>query len=268
MSGFVAKVLCPTLIGREPELTALAKSLELTRSGEGRTVLVSGEAGIGKSAVLRAFATSARITGADCLVGECIEIEARQPFGPFVQMLDAVERERPAELERSLHGGARELVRLMPTRTARQPRSEPTHGSERYRIHESFVRLFTDLARIRTLVLTVDDLQWADEATLELFPYLATRLRSERVLIVGSYRSDEMHRLHPLNEALRQIDRIRTAERIALRPLDVRETSVVIRDALGLSTLPERDLVTAVCAPMWRSCGGAAVVRWRQRRNR
>lgn len=246
MSVNLAPIVCPTLIGREAELLALDGCVEQARSGRGHTVLVTGEAGIGKSALLRTFAAGVRARGETYLAGECVEGEARRPFGPFVEILRAAQRELRAEVERSLRGDARDLARLLHASPAGPPGTEPTHVNERYRIHESFVTLFTDLTRSRSLIVAVDDLQWADEATLELVPYLATRLRGARVLMVGTYRSDELYRMHALTGALRQLDRTRTTERIALRQLDLAETGAVIRGSLGLLEPPPRQLVAAV----------------------
>ncbi len=87
------RVLCPELIGRESELASLQALLQNTMAGRGLTALLAGEAGIVKSAALRAFADRARAAGARMLVGECTEIEARRPFGPFIEIARAAVRD-------------------------------------------------------------------------------------------------------------------------------------------------------------------------------
>ena len=219
--------------------------MDRARTGDGRAVLIAGEAGIGKTAFLRRFAELVRAGGDTYLAGECVEVEARRPFGPFVQVLAAAEQKVPAVVHRTLTGDGRALARLLPGSQGDEG-AAATHSSERYRIHESFVGLFRELARVRPLVVAIDDLQWADEATLELIPYLATRLRDERVLLLGTYRSDELHRLHPLKTAFTQLERGRLTERVELHALDRAGTSAVIQGALGLDEPPLKQLVAAI----------------------
>jgi len=241
------QILCKEIVGRQKDLDALFGALASARARTGRAVLIGGEAGLGKSALLRRFGERATAEGASVLVGECIEVEARKPFGPFVQILRAALREQSAgDAERSLREHAVELMRFVPE-LARASATEPSvDQAERYRLHESFVSLFADLARDHPLVLVVEDLHWADEATLELFPYLARRLRAEPVLLLGTYRTDELHRTHPLNGLLAEVARTRVADRIRLQPLTLEETGAAMTSALGLKRPPSVEFRQAV----------------------
>jgi len=199
-------------------------------------VLVAGDAGIGKTALLRSFIAHAQPAREAVLVGECSETASARPFGPFVEILRAALATFPRDLvERSLQGHARDLVRLLPERTAGQTQSS---GTERFQSHESFAMLFADLARSKPLVLVIEDVHFADPATLELLPYLARRLRGDRVLIVMTYRGDDLHRLHPLRPVLAELERSRQTTVVALRPLGASETSRMLQGALGLSQPP------------------------------
>lgn len=220
------RILCPDLIGRERELRSLDTWLQEATAGRGKTVLLGGEAGLGKSATLRVF------------VGECTEIEARKPFGPFVEIGSAAVHELSQEDgEASRGAGAAELLGIGPGRlTAWGP--EAMDEAERYRVHAAFAQLLGDLAGRGPLVVVVEDLHWADEATLELFPYLARKVRQHRILLLGTYRSDELHRLHPLNHLLAELSRGRLAEEIRLRRLDPEETGALVQAALGLTRPP------------------------------
>jgi DNA-binding CsgD family transcriptional regulator len=247
MAASDPRILCRELIGRGDELTALAAHLASVVADTGRTILVAGEAGLGKSALLRAFTVRARDTGVRVLTGECLEIDARRPFGPFAQILRSARREFPSgAVERSIREHAPELLRLLPELGSAISRAAPTDASERYRIHESLVSLICDLARADPLVIVVEDLHWSDEATLELFPYLARRLRDRRVLLVGTYRPDELHRLHAFNVTLTDLRRERLEERIELRPLDLEQTAAMIRSALSLDRPPTKELANAI----------------------
>ena len=214
------QVLCPVVVGRDRESGMLVGFLADAMAGRGRAVLVSGDAGLGKSALLRKFREDAAARGARVLVGECSEIEARRPFGPFIDALAAAKLPLPTELAQ---GG---------------PGAQPIAEVERYRVHAAFAELLAEAAREQPVVMAIEDLHWADEATYELVPYLARKLRNERVLLLATYRSDELHRLHPLNHVLAELSRGRLAEDVRLRKLTLEETGDVVRAALGLSRSP------------------------------
>jgi DNA-binding CsgD family transcriptional regulator/tetratricopeptide (TPR) repeat protein len=241
------RILCPDLVGRDDELAALGSHLSTVVADSGRTLLIAGEAGIGKSALLREFTKRARAADVRVLVGECVELESRRPFGPFVQVLREAKKAFPAgAVERSLREHAPELTRLVPELDRGAALSEASNVNDRYRVHESFVSLIRDLASRAPLVIAIEDLQWADEASLELFPFIASRLRAERVLFVATYRSDAPASTPLLERALAELDRARVARRIPLRTLDLTETAALVRKALGLTGAPAGALVAAV----------------------
>ena len=214
------QVLCPVIIGRDRELATLEEQLAEAIAGRGRAVLLSGEAGLGKSALLRRFVARAREHDARVITGECTEIEARRPFGPFIDAFTGGDLALPSELAQ---GG---------------PGALPVAEVERYRVHLAFAERLADAARMHPIVVVIEDLHWADEATNELVPYLARKLRDARVLLLITYRSDELHRLHPLNHVLAELGRGRLAEDIRLKRLTVDEVGEVIQAALGLSGPP------------------------------
>lgn len=215
-------MLCPVLIGRDAELASLEAILAEVVTKGGRAALVGGDSGIGKSRLLDAFLSRARASGARALVGDCAEEEARRPFGPFIDLLR----------------GVRDLPRLAQTESD-LALADP---DVRYRALRSFASAFGDIAAEEPLVIAIDDLQWADEATLDLFAYLARSLRGRPVLLVGFYRTDELHRLHPLRGVLATLAQARLADSLILRPLSPADTREMVRATLGLSTLAPREL--------------------------
>ena len=225
------RILCPVLIGRDAELGGLEALLGGCLGGRGRTALVSGEAGVGKTAVLRQFVQQARSEGARVLWGECTEIDARRPFGPFMEIARAANR-----------------VAALPV----APPDAATAGVDRYRLHSAFTALLGDLARERPLVIVIEDLHWGDEASLELFPHLARRLRDVPLLLVGTYRSDELHRRHPLRPVLAELSRSRLADDIALRRLSEDEVADFLREAMQLDRQPTGEFRRA----MFETCEG------------
>jgi len=214
------QVLCPVVIGRDREAATLDGHLAETMLGHGRTILVSGEAGLGKSALMRRFQEQVRVRGARLITGECTEIEARRPFGPFVDALTSGDLALPRELDQ---GG---------------PGALPVAEVERYRVHAAFAERLIEAARDRPIVVVIEDLHWGDEATFELVPYLARKLKDVPVLLVATYRSDELHRLHPLNHVLAELSRGRLAEDIRLKRLTLDEVGQVIGRSLGLTQPP------------------------------
>jgi DNA-binding CsgD family transcriptional regulator len=241
-----ARILCSDLIGRDQEIRALRGHLDQVIAGAGRTVFVAGEAGVGKSALLRRFAARATASRARYLSGECTEIEARRPFGPFVQILRAaLAQPSGGAAERSLRDTP-ELSRLLPGPSVARTATQSLDEGERFRVYESFVSFFGSLAHASTVVLAIEDVHWADEATLELLPYLTRRLRDERVLLIATYRSDELQPTHPLHHVLAELDRERLADKIKLEPLDVSDEAAVIQGALRLAHPPSADLAAAI----------------------
>ena len=225
------RILCPVLIGRDAEIGRLEAVLGECVGGRGRTVLVSGDAGVGKTVLVREFVKRAQTVGARVLASECIEIDARRPFGPFM------------DIARTANRAA--ALPVAPTDAA-------TTEVDRYRVHSAFTTLLGDLALERPLVIVIEDLHWADEASLELFPHLARKLRGVPLLLVGTYRTDELHRRHPLRPVLAELSRIRIADDIALRHLSEDEVSDFLREAMQLSRSPSAEFRKA----MFETCEG------------
>jgi ATP/maltotriose-dependent transcriptional regulator MalT len=225
------RILCNVLIGRDAEMGRLETLLRECVGGRGRTALVSGEAGVGKTVLIREFVKRARTAGARVVWGECTEIDARRPFGPFMDIAHAANR-----------------VDTLPV----APRDAVMAGTDRYRLHSAFAALLADLARERPIVIVIEDLHWADEASLELFPHVARKLRDVPLLLVGTYRSDELHRRHPLRPVLAELSRTRVAEDIALRRLSEDNVADFLREAMCLGRPPTVEFRQA----MFETCEG------------
>jgi DNA-binding CsgD family transcriptional regulator len=219
------QILCPLLIGRDAEMGQLSALIAEARGGNGRTVLLSGEAGVGKSAMIRDFLQRARGLGVRAFTGECMEIDARRPFGPFMDIARAADR-----------------LASLPV----APPDAAAAPGDRYRLHSFFSTLLADLSRERPVIIVVEDLHWADEATLELFPYLARKLRVAPLLLVGTYRSDELHRRHPLRPMLAELGSHRLAVDVALRRLSEEEVADFLSAALRLERPPTPELRRAI----------------------
>ncbi len=185
---------CPVLIGRDDELAAGTRLLADAAAGHGQCVLIAGEAGIGKSRLARAFAEAATRESFVCLTGVCGEQDRAHPFAP---LLDAVRQHlrqtRGPGAVRLFGPDAPLFARLLPELAAPGADALPPlpPEAEKRRLFEAFVRLFARLAATAPLLLVLEDLHWADEATLELLHLLPRRLANARVLTVLTARNDE-----------------------------------------------------------------------------
>ncbi|MFJ4906262.1 BREX system ATP-binding domain-containing protein [Streptomyces sp. NPDC093249] len=206
----------PVFVGRAGELTALTEALSRATAGEPQALLVGGEAGVGKTRLIEEFLDTARERGAVVAVGGCVELGADGlPFAPFSTALRSLHRRLPAELAEAADGQQGELARLLPE--LGEPGSHDTSDEDSTaRLFELTVRLLERLAADRTVVLVLEDLHWADASTRHLLTYLLRTLRGGRIVVVASYRADDIHRRHPLRPLLAELDRLRTIRRIEL----------------------------------------------------
>ncbi|WP_200302704.1 helix-turn-helix transcriptional regulator [Streptomyces adelaidensis] len=223
----------PVFVGRADELQVLHESLaraaggsaaRTAGSGEGsgldgggpQALLLGGEAGVGKTRLVEEFAAGAVRAGAVVALGGCVEIGADGlPFAPFSTALRALSRQLPDELSAAAAGQEQELARLLPELGETSRARHDEEGTAR--LFELTARLLERLAADRTIVLVLEDLHWADASTRHLLSYLLRTLRSGRLVVLATYRSDDIHRRHPLRPFLAELDRLRTLRRIELR---------------------------------------------------
>ncbi|MDG4788935.1 AAA family ATPase [Micromonospora sp. WMMD1102] len=231
------------LVGRQSELAVLHDALKRVRADEPVALLVGGEAGVGKSRLIEEFGRQAGADGSQLLVGQCLELgEQGLPFAPFAAALRQVLRRDGAA---AFEGYEREFARLLPelarlqgvptgadTRTASDGPGLSLDPHRGY-LFELVAGLFTRLAAQRPLVLVIEDLHWADRSTRDLISFLARAVRPARVLLICTYRSDELHRGHPLRPFLAELDRARGVERLELDRLDREGTGQVLADLFG-----------------------------------
>ncbi|WP_329618142.1 AAA family ATPase [Streptomyces brevispora] len=243
----------PVFIGRAGELTSLTDALARATAegsgpaggvgGEPQALLIGGEAGVGKTRLVEEFLAVAARRGAVVAVGGCVEIGADGlPYAPFSTALRALHRTLPDEMAAACAGQEGELARLLPElgEPARDPADE--HGTAR--LFELTVRMLERISTERAVVLVLEDLHWADASTRHLLAYLFRTLRSGRLVVVGTYRADDIHRRHPLRPLLAELDRVRTVRRIELARFNRAE---VRRQLAGiLAGTPEPALVDEI----------------------
>jgi DNA-binding CsgD family transcriptional regulator len=184
-------------------------------------VVVAGEAGVGKTRLVRELLRYASEEGATPMTGSCFELaEASLPYAPFVEGLRRIVPElTPERRDFVFSAGRPELVHLLPELSAADD-LEPDRvtASSQARLFELLLGVLQRLGEDAPVVAVIEDLQWADRSTLDLLGFLIRNLGRARVLEICTYRSDELHRGHPLRPFLVELDRRRSIERIELPP--------------------------------------------------
>ena len=210
-----------TLLERGPQLASLGRYLSDAAAGRGRVVLVHGEAGVGKTALVRRFCADAH---ARVLWGACDPLSTPRPLGPFVDVAESV----GGPLADTLARGANpyEVVEALPRSNGGDP---PT-------------------------VLVLEDLHWADEATLDALRLLARKVERQPTMVAATYRDDEIDRVHPLRTALGEIATRPAVTRVPVEPLSkaavaaLAEPAGVDAEELYLKTTGNPFFVTEILA--------------------
>ncbi len=201
-------VTCPVLIGRTQALEAVGAALESARKGRGQILLVAGEAGIGKSRLAREAKTLAN--GMMVLQGNCFESDRALPYAPLVDLLRAFCHGRtPEEIGKAFGPWGQYLARLIPEVAGIVPGPAPSpipdQGQEKRDLFHAVSQFITRLAATQPVLLIVEDLNFADDASLDALLYCARRVAAEPVLSLMTYRLDEIG--PALGEFLAQLDR-------------------------------------------------------------
>jgi predicted ATPase len=187
-----------SFVGREEELRRLQRGLQSAAAGEPGALLIAGEAGIGKTRLVREFADRVG-DKAQVLLGSCIPLSGGGlPYGPIVDALRPLAWDLdPAELDELFGPATDALARLLPG-VARPRLSEPVSEFGQARLFELLLRFLDRLSNQAAVVLIVEDLHWADQSTLDLLRFLVGMVGRERLLLIATYRSDELRSGHPL----------------------------------------------------------------------
>ena len=225
-----ARVTSSRFVGRRAELARLDASWKSAVVDErASTFVIAGEAGVGKSRLVAEF--EARIPQpALVLIGQCFDLVDRAlPFGPIVQALRTLLRTLDdATLDAVLGPGRDELAALLP-----ELHTPAREGIVAGALYEQLLGVFERLTERVPTLLVLEDLHWADRSTRELFAYLARSLHTASMMLVGTYRSDDLHRRHPLRILLAELDRAGAVERIDLERFDLDEVRELVTAIVG-----------------------------------
>jgi DNA-binding CsgD family transcriptional regulator len=215
-------VQSPVFVGRRGELAALVALLRRAERGEPGFAIIAGEAGVGKTRLVGELTAHAAEAGFTVLTGHCVELGAEGlPLAPLIDALRTLARTTAADELADVLGPARRgLGRLLPELDPDGAAQPPAEGNQVAQLLELVLGLLDRLSARRPLMLALEDLHWADQSTRELVAFLVRSLRGVRVLLLATYRSDELNRRHPLRPLVASWERLRSVEHTELRRFD------------------------------------------------
>jgi len=229
------RVSSARFIGRAEQLAELSSALDDAAASYPSLAFVAGESGAGKTRLIDELASRAREAGSLVLSGECVELgEGELPYAPIVAALRPLVRSEHPALAALDPGHRADLATTVPG--AGEPAADAPVAQ--VRVFEALLALLDVLGESSPVLLVIEDAHWADSSTRGFLSFLASTLCRERILVVVSYRSDELHRRHPLRPLLAEIGRDRYARIVELPLLAQDEMAEQLEDILGESADP------------------------------
>ncbi|MGH9153628.1 MAG: ATP-binding protein [Acidimicrobiales bacterium] len=216
------------LVGREQLLDGLRDLVERALGGQRVTVLVSGEAGVGKTSLVQAATVAAAELGAHISWGTCIDVDGAPGHWPWTQVLNGLVRAIGTDSARQLAGDDASLLATIVPSLGDASHGEATDRA-RLLLLDAATRFLDALAAERTLVVVLDDVQWADESSLALFDFVARAPHQSGVCLIGAYRHDELNA--PARERLSAL--ISHAHHLEVPGIDADAVHELVKGLLG-----------------------------------
>ena len=224
IGGVTRRGSSSVFVGRRAELERLMGAFTRAGGGEPSVVLVAGEAGVGKSRLVTEIASAVELGGGWAATGGCLDLgEGGLPYAPFVEAFRALARRvepgaRPAAFGPHMETLARIVPDLRPIDAVDGADTDggPDPSAGLAALFDAVLDVLGRLAMERPLMVILEDIHWADGSTRDLIRFLVRNLRTERLAIVATYRSDDVHRRHPVMPLLAELDRADRVDRVDL----------------------------------------------------
>jgi DNA-binding CsgD family transcriptional regulator len=247
-----------SLVGRATELNSLTAALTAADAGSGSTIFVVGESGIGKTKLVEAVVDHAARRGFATAIGRAYPVETGVPYAVFsdalMPLLSGIE---PSVLTLLTRGGTAELAHLFPALGAADRPASPARGDPaelKARVLWNFTQLLSRLAAKKPLLLVLENLQWADSASLEMLHFVARQIGGERMLLVGTHNDPDLRGNPALRATERSLRGLKGAQRLRLQPLGVDDVVALLEQRFGA----DRAHVAGLAERLHRWTGGNA----------
>lgn len=226
------------LVGRDDDVAAVRAAFGRARHGEPGTVLLCGEAGIGKSRLIRDLQDELA-TEADVHVGWCLDLgSARTPYGPLTAVLRSIVGVLGADRALASVGAGADALRMLLPELADEPVNRAATSPEALR--DAIATLVEAAAEHSPQVLVIEDLHWADASTLLILSFLIRTLERGRILLLLTYRTEDVRRGDPASRFIAEITRARRVERLTLERLDAESTRTLSEQIRGIPVTDEQ----------------------------
>jgi DNA-binding CsgD family transcriptional regulator len=231
---------CPIIVGREAQLSMVRRAFDQAGSGSGQTLLIAGEAGIGKSRLVAEAKATANHQGWTIVEGHCFEPDRVLPYGPLLDLLRQLLARLPAaEVVELIGPEARDLVTLLPELARMLDDVRPATGldpaQERFLAFRAFTNVMLRLSGLQPVLAIIEDLHWSDDTSLDALLYLARRVAGRPIMLMLTYRDDEVGT--DLRHVLATIDRERLAVELVLQRLNAVQVGAMV-DAIVAGAQP------------------------------
>jgi DNA-binding CsgD family transcriptional regulator/tetratricopeptide (TPR) repeat protein len=231
-------LICPVLIGRENDLQLLDRLMLQSCEKNGQIALIAGEAGIGKSRLVREIKGRAP-QGTVILEGQCFQTDSALPYAPLLDLFrNFFATHAREETARVMASSASQLVKLFPDLTVYLPHLTPTPDSdpkqEKRHLFEALAQTITELAQNHPLIIVIEDLHWCDSTSLEFLLLLARRIPLQPILLLVTYRGEET--TPELTHFLAELDRERLGTEFALKRMSPLEVDAMLQTILNLNS--------------------------------
>jgi predicted ATPase/class 3 adenylate cyclase len=239
IGAFLGALPSTELVAREKELARAMAAADAVVSGSGRLLLLSGEPGVGKTRLAQEIMLTARNRRYVVATGRCYQVQQTVPFYPFLDALTSAYLAAPPALRAQVPSRWPYLCRLLPEIRSASSAVIVSTPEEQQLLFREVTAFLQEIASSTPIALMIDDLQWADSASIELLQHVTRHTRASRVLLVGTYRDVELGRHHPLEAAMRDLMREDLLDRVPVRRLEPSGSALLVAATLGEANVSE-----------------------------